>query len=142
MGELDGEHCRKASNWRYEAGMSTPEKMVIVVTHGPEHPEMATIPFVMAAAALVSDVEVCMAFQGDGVNLMRAGGTEHVFAHSFPPLVELAATVVELGGQMLVCAPCLENRELKPEDLESTAEIIGAARLIAEVTAATATLSY
>lgn len=44
--------------------MSTPEKLVIIVTHGPEHPEMATIPFVMGAAALVSDVAVCLVFPG------------------------------------------------------------------------------
>jgi hypothetical protein len=44
--------------------MTTPEKLIIVVTHGPEDPELATLPFVMAAAAIVSDVEVAMAFQG------------------------------------------------------------------------------
>jgi predicted peroxiredoxin len=122
--------------------MSTAEKMVIVVTHGPDEAEMATIPFVMAAAAIVSEVEVSMAFQGDGVSLMRAGGTEGVHADGFPPLAELAATVIELGGQMLICAPCLVSRNLEPEDLDPAAEVIGAARLIADVTAATATLTY
>jgi predicted peroxiredoxin len=123
--------------------MSTPEKLVIIVTHGPEHPEMATIPFVMGAAALVSDVEVCLVFQGDGVNLIRKDGAAHVFAHSFPPLAELVSTVVELGGQLMACTPCLDSRELKaPDDLEPGVEVIGAARLVAEITAATSTLTY
>ena len=34
------------------------EKLVIMVTHGPDEPELATIPFVMAGAAVASDVEV------------------------------------------------------------------------------------
>jgi len=123
--------------------MATPESMVIVVTHGPEHEEMATIPFVMAAAALVSEVEVCMAFQGDGVNVIRKGAAEQVNAKGFPPLAELMATVVELGCEFLICAPCLEGRGLKaPDDLVPQSEVIGAARLIAEVTSATATLTY
>jgi predicted peroxiredoxin len=123
--------------------MSSPEKFVIIVTHGPEHPEMATIPFVMAAAAIVSDVEVCLVFQGDGVNLIRKGGAAHVFAHSFPPLADLMQSVVELGGQLMACTPCLDSRELKaPDDLEPGVEVIGAARLVAEIASATSTLTY
>ena len=49
------------------------EKLVIMVTHGPESPERATIPFVMATAAQASDVEVVMGFQADGVMLVKKG---------------------------------------------------------------------
>jgi predicted peroxiredoxin len=123
--------------------MTTPEKLIIVVTHGPEDPELATLPFVMAAAAIVSDVEVAMAFQSNGVNLVRKGGAEHVFTSSFPPLVELLESVVELGGTLMACAPCLESRKLSaPDDLRPEVEIIGAARLVAEIMSATATLTY
>ena len=43
----------------------------IMVTHGPDDPELATIPFVMAGAAVASDVEVVMGFQGNGVLLVK-----------------------------------------------------------------------
>ncbi len=33
--------------------MAEHEKLVILATHGPEDPERATIPFVMACAAVV-----------------------------------------------------------------------------------------
>ena len=66
--------------------MADTEKLVFMVTHGPEHPELATIPFVMAGAALASDVEVVMGFQGDGVELMHKGVAEGVAAEAFPPL--------------------------------------------------------
>jgi len=36
------------------------EKLVFMVTKGPAEAELATVPFVMAAAALASDVEVVM----------------------------------------------------------------------------------
>ena len=121
---------------------STPEKLVIIATHGPEDPEMATIPFVMAAAARASDVDVVMAFQSKGVNLVRRGEPEHVMAAGFAPLRELLANVQELGVQLLVCSPCLNAREVVPEDLIDGAEVAAAGRLVAEVTSAVATLTY
>jgi predicted peroxiredoxin len=36
------------------------EKKLILVTHGTNSPELATIPFVMATAAQASDIEVVM----------------------------------------------------------------------------------
>ena len=41
-------------------------KLFIMATNGPENPELATIPFVMATAAQASDVDVVMGFQGNG----------------------------------------------------------------------------
>ena len=51
--------------------MADPEKLVFMILHGPEHPEHATIPFVMAGAALASDVQVILGFQADGVEQGR-----------------------------------------------------------------------
>lgn len=77
------------------------------------------------------------------MKLIRKDGAAHAFAHSFPPLAELRTTVVELGGQLMACTPCLDSRELKaPHGLEPGFEVIGAARLVAEITAATSTLTY
>ena len=51
--------------------MPEEEKLVVMVTHGPEDPELATIPFAMAGAAVASDVEVVMGFQGEGCVLLQ-----------------------------------------------------------------------
>jgi predicted peroxiredoxin len=63
--------------------MAEHEKLVIVATHGPEDPERATIPFVMACAALASDVAVVMGFQADGVRLVHQGEAETIQAPEF-----------------------------------------------------------
>jgi predicted peroxiredoxin len=60
------------------------EKLVILVTHGTDDPEMATIPFVMATAAQASDVDVSMAFQSDGVWLMMKELVGRVHVQDFP----------------------------------------------------------
>jgi predicted peroxiredoxin len=118
------------------------EKLVFMVLHGPTHPEHATIPFVMAGAALASDVEVVLGFQADGVELVRKGGADAVEAPGFPPLKKLMDDVLELGGKLLVCGPCLKSREIAAEDLVDGAEVVAAGRFVAEITSATNSLVY
>jgi predicted peroxiredoxin len=122
--------------------MSDTEKLVFMVTHGPDHPEHATIPFVMAAAALASDVAVVMGFQADAVELMKAGVAETVAAPGFPPLAKLLNDVRELGGLLLVCNPCIKSRDIAASDLVDGAEIVAAGRFVAEITSATNALTY
>ena len=118
------------------------EKLVFMVTHGPDDPERATIPFVMGCAALASDVEAVLGFQADGVILTRKGEADHVEATPFPPLATLLDNFRELGGSLLVCSPCMQMRDIRPEDLVEGAEIVAAARFVAEITSATNSLVY
>lgn len=121
--------------------MADPEKLVILATHGPDSPELATIPFVMACAALASDLEVVMGFQGDGVCLMHQGEAETVRAPGFPPLAKLLADFQDLGGKALVCGPCVNSRGIG-EALVEGSEVVAAARFVAEVTSARSALTY
>ena len=122
--------------------MAAPEKLVFMVTRGPAEAELATIPFVMAAAALASDVAVVMGFQGDAVELMKTGVAETVEAPGFPPLAKLLGDVRGLGGSLLVCNPCLKSRGIAPADLVEGTEVVAAGRFIAEITSATNSLTY
>lgn len=122
--------------------MADTEKLVFMVLHGPGHPEHATIPFVMAAAALASDVQVVLGFQADGVELVRKGGADAVEASGFPPLATLLADVRGLGGLLLVCGPCVKSRGITADDLVEGTEVVAAARFIAEITSATNSLVY
>jgi predicted peroxiredoxin len=122
--------------------MADTEKLVFMVTHGPDHPEHATIPFVMAAAALASDVAVSIGFQADAVTLARRGVAETVEAPGFPPLARLLADVAELGASLLVCNPCLKSRGIAPDELVDGAEVVAAGRFVVELTSATNALSY
>jgi predicted peroxiredoxin len=122
--------------------MADTEKLVFMVTHGPDHPELATIPFVMGAAALASDVEVVLGFQASGVELVRNGVAETVAAAEFPPLAKLLADCRDLGALFLVCGPCVKSRSITADDLVEGAEIVAAGRFIAEITSATNSLVY
>jgi predicted peroxiredoxin len=118
------------------------EKLVFMVTRGPEEPELATIPFVMGCAALASEVDVVLGFQGEGVRLVHEGIAEKVHAPGFPPLAELLDTFRELGGSLLPCSPCLKSREIPVEALVEGTEVVAAARFVAEITSATNSLVY
>ncbi len=122
--------------------MANAEKLVFMVTHGPTDPELSTIPFVMAAAALASDVAVVMGFQGDAVRLVTQGVAEEVAAPEFPPLAKLLGDVRAMGASLLVCSPCLKSRGIGAADLVEGAEVVAAGRFIAEVTSATNVLTY
>ncbi|MCA9913233.1 MAG: DsrE family protein [Anaerolineae bacterium] len=118
------------------------EKLVILVTHGPSDPEMATIPFVMATAAQASDVEVSMAFQSDGVWLMMKDLAWRVHVQDFPPMKELMDAYLEAGGKMYVCGPCVKSRKITADDMVEGAQVVNAATLVVEIAAATNTLVY
>ena len=123
--------------------MADHEKLVFMVTHGPKDPELATIPFVMADAALASDVAVVIGVQGDGVYLAHKGEAAIIHAEGFPPLSKLMSDFRELGGTMLVCGPCLKSRGLTaPDDLIDGTEVVAAGRFISEITSATNSLVY
>ena len=118
-------------------------KLILMCTHGPEDPERATIPFVMATAAQASDVEVILEFQANGVMLVRKGCAEHVFAAGFPPLKELMDIYLENGGKLFVCGPCVKSRQINPEEeFIPGATVVNAATFVKECTEATNVLVY
>jgi len=118
------------------------QKFVIMVTHGREDPERATIPFVMGAAALATEVDVVLGLQVEGVWLARKGEADQISAAGFPPLAKLLADFQELGGKILVCSPCMKSRGVAPEDLVDGSEVVAAARFVAEIASATNSLVY
>ncbi len=117
-------------------------KLFIMATNGPENPELATIPFVMATAAQASDVDVVMGFQGNGSMLAVKCMSDHVAANGFPKLSELIATDLEAGGKMYVCGPCVGSRQIKNEELIDGATIVGGAAFVDESLSADQSLIY
>lgn len=118
------------------------EKIVLMAAHGPEDPERATIPFVMATAAQASDVEALIGLQADGVRLASKNIADGIEAASFPPLKQLLDLYLEAGGKLYVCGPCASARKIGPGDLIPGAEIVNAVTFIQACTEATSTLVY
>jgi uncharacterized protein involved in oxidation of intracellular sulfur len=119
------------------------EKLFFMITHGPDHSEHVTIPFVMAVAALASDVDAVIGLQADGVEIAVKGRADSVTADGFRPLAKLMNDYKELGGKILVCGPCVKSRQIDPAtQFVENAEVVAAARFVAELTSATNALSY
>jgi predicted peroxiredoxin len=63
------------------------EKIMYICTHASDNAEKAHLPFVMANAALVMDVQAMVVLQGEGVYLAQKGYIDHmVSGGGFPPL--------------------------------------------------------
>ncbi|RKX27513.1 MAG: multidrug transporter [Candidatus Zixiibacteriota bacterium] len=118
------------------------EKIVIIATHGGEDPERASLPFVLANASLAMDTHAVVILQGTAVTLAKKGCYEHVFAAGLPPLKDLVDSFIELGGTLLICSPCIQERHITPDMLVETVRPIKAARVVMELLEASATLSY
>jgi len=118
------------------------EKILIVATHGPDDPEHASFPFVIANAALAMDVKVIIALQGTAVLLARKCVAGHVFAAGLPPFKKLMDDFFSLGGEMIVCHPCVTARQIETEDLVDGAVLAGGARVVMESLEANAVFNY
>ena len=122
--------------------MAAAEKMVYIVTHAGEDPERATFPFMLATAAQAMEVEAVVALQGVSVFLAKKGYLENVVAAGLPALKDLVDNFLESGGKLLICTPCIRERNIEESELIEGSELIAAARLNQEILSANATLVY
>ena len=122
--------------------MAENEKLVIICTYGGENPVKATLPFVMATAAQASDVEVVVILQSNAVVLAKVGEAEKSSAKGFVPVKELIDTYISLGGRLLLCSPCLKERNIGKEELINGTSIIAAGTVVSEVMSARSVLTY
>jgi uncharacterized protein involved in oxidation of intracellular sulfur len=122
--------------------MAQIEKLVIVCTGGPENQEKATLPFVIATAAQTVDAEVVVILQASAVLLAKKGIAENVNAPGLMPLKKLMDTFIELGGQLLLCSPCIKERFISMDELFPGSKLIAAGTVVEEVLSAKAVLTY
>ena len=118
------------------------EKIVYIATCAGESPEKASLPFVLANAALAMDVEAVVALQGTGVYLAKKGYLDNVFAAGLPPLKDLVQSFMDAGGKLLVCVPCIRERKIDESDLIEGAKPTAAAVLTNELLTSNAQLVY
>jgi len=122
--------------------METNEKIVIITTTGANNPEKATLPFVLATAAQAMDVEVAVIMQSDAVELAQNGVAEKVNAKGLMPLTELMNTYTELEGELLLCSPCIKERNIAESELVPGSKLIAAGTVVTEVLSATNVVNY
>ena len=119
------------------------EKTLYIGTCAGEDPERASMPFVMANAALAMDIEAMIVLQGHGVYLAQKGYVDNVLpGGGFPPISKLVAEFLELGGQLRVCVPCIKERNIPESDLVDGAETTAAGAVNAAALEADAVFVY
>ncbi len=119
------------------------EKMLYVSTHGDENLDKASVPFVLANAALAMDMKATVVLQTNAVVFAKKGYADDVPASGgFPPLKKLLADFIELGGTLWVCGPCIKSRGIAPEDLIEAATVMAGAQLNIAAMEANAVFTY
>jgi uncharacterized protein involved in oxidation of intracellular sulfur len=123
--------------------MATTERYLIMITHGLDEPEKATMPLVMAVGALASEVEVVVGLQDGGVELAVKGAADGVAVDGYAPLSKLLADYRELGGRLLACPLGVAHRQIDAAtQFADNAEVVAAGRFVLEISSATHVLVY
>jgi len=119
------------------------EKIVYIGTCAGDNPEKACIPFVMAVAAQAMDVKAIIILQGNGVSLAVKGYADTMLlGGGFPPIKKLITDFMELGGEMKLCMPCLQARNIEETDLIQGAEVTASGSINVAAMEADAVLVY
>jgi len=118
------------------------EKVLYFCTHSADDPERASIPFVMATAALAMDIKATIALQGKGVELAQKGYAAKMMGTEFPPMEKLLKDFMELGGKLWICVPCIKGRNIEESDLVEGYELVAAGVLNNEALESDAVFTY
>ena len=120
------------------------EKILYICTNAGENPEKAAMPFVMANAAMAMDIQATVCLQGNGVYLAYNGYADKMpLPGGFPSMRKLLDEFLELGGKLLVCVPCIKERNIDEKtELVEGAKTTAAGALNLEAAASKAVLVY
>jgi len=98
---------------------------------GSDDPEKAFPPFMLAAGALATDMEVAMFFTMSGLNIIRKGGAERIKLTGAPmTLPEFIKVVQEGGARMIACSAALPIEGIGEEEIIDGVEFGGVATFV------------
>jgi hypothetical protein len=106
------------------------DRVLIMMTSGPDTPRRCATPFFMATLAAAMEYEVTMFFTIDGALLLKKGLAKTVYPKEGGKSVEaFLQEAVESGVKLTACSASLELHDLKPEDLIEGVKMVGGASL-------------
>ncbi len=104
------------------------DRILIMVTSGPDTPRRCATPFFMATLAAAMEYDVTMFFTIDGTLLLKKGLAETVFPKAGGKSVASYLTeALEAGVKMTACTASTELHGLVPEDLIPEVKMVGGA---------------
>ncbi len=105
------------------------EPLVFACSHGPDDPERAIVPFILAATAAISGQKVIVVCTVDG-SWMGTSRIAEVEEDGFPVPADLRQTIVDNGGEVWVCSACAAKRGITGDDTDPGCTVVGAATIV------------
>ncbi len=106
------------------------DKVMIIMTSGPDTPRRCATPFFFASLAAAMDYEVTMFFTIDGTLLLKKGVAETVYPKaSGKPVSDFLKDALEAGVCFLGCTASMELHDLQPGDLVDGVKMVGGASM-------------
>jgi predicted peroxiredoxin len=106
------------------------DRVLIIMTSGPETPRRCATPFFFAQLAAAMDYEVTMFFTIDGILLLKQGVAEEVFPKAGgQPVSDFLYGALDAGVRFTACTAATELHDLQPSDLIDGVEMVGGAAM-------------
>ena len=122
--------------------MTEKQKMVIVVSSG-FNDEKSSVAWSIANGGIASGFEVTMFLVSSGVDWVRKGAADKARLNPLdPPVKDMIQTVMDGGGDILVCPPCAGVRGYDKSDLIDGITMAGSVAMHALIAEGAATLSF
>ena len=111
---------------------SNEDKMLILMSSGPDTPRRCASPFYLATAGAAMEYDVEIVFNMDGILLLKKGVAENVYAiEGGQPVSDFMRQAKEVGVKFHCCVPALDLHGLSQDDLiEEVDGIVGGAHVI------------
>jgi predicted peroxiredoxin len=106
------------------------DKILIIMTSGPDTPRRCATPFFFAHLAAAMDYEATMFFTIDGILLLKKGVAEEVYPKAGgKPVSDFLNDALEAGVKFAACTAATELHDLQPSDLIESVEMVGGASM-------------
>lgn len=125
----------------------TPDVVITLTTGKQDRGTRATLAFAWGCTALAMGQRVTLFLTMDGTVWAAKGATKGVEVGGFEPLQDYVEQFLDLGGELLVCAPCSEyycafERGSIPETFIKEAELTGLATVVSRIGANTNAITF
>lgn len=119
-------------------------KVFILMTSGPGRPERCATPFYMAELAAVMENQASIAFQVEGVLLMKRGIADDIQAiEGGKPIIEFIREAHEAGVEFYCCSSAMQAQGMTKDDLiDECNGAVGGAWILDAASEADVVLSY
>lgn len=118
------------------------QKMVVIVTSG-ANDERSSVAWSVANGGVGCGMDVTMFLVSSGVDWVRKGAADKARPNPLdPPIKDMIRTVLDSGGQILACPPCLGVRGYEQDDLIEGVTLAGSVAMLEVARQGAVTISF